>query len=244
VMLVSYTLLQFKVSGGENQLVILDNVLILNGSTSQPCYFESDKGTTKGNVIVNNCVVDNYGTGSNMNGFSTNGIKDIKLFNCRAFNIRRDGFNYHNTQQVNGGGTVFEYNCHAENTGVDPDTTNNNISSAHEGIHIIRVHTTGQRSKGPLIADVNGCYSLNIDCFVSDTGIESLVLQNSAFYFDDKPGTYASDPNGKAWLINCGGGSSTEWGINADESFKTGGKIFIDNFKGTNIPDDVNLTLL
>src|SRR5699024_10494304 len=123
-----------------------------------------------------------------------NGIKDIKLLNCRAFNIRRDGFNYHNTQQVNGGGTIFDDNCHAENTGGDQDTGNNNISSAHEGIHIIRVNTTGKRSNGPLIADVNGCYSLNIDCFVSDTGMESLSRQNSGFYFDDLPSTYAPDP--------------------------------------------------
>src|SRR5699024_10458086 len=131
------------------------------------------------------------------------------------------------------------YNCYAENAGVDESTTNNNISSAHEGIHIIRIGTKGNKSRGPLIADVNGCYSLCIDCSVSDTRYKGLNWgQNAAFYFDDRESTYVTNPNGKAWLINCSGGSSTEWSINTDSVFKEdASKLLIDNFHGNYIPE-------
>lgn len=240
VVLVSDTVFQFRLTQPD-QTIILDGLTLLSGASTQPCYFESDTGT-KGHVILNNCRLVNSGRGSSANGFSTDGIKDIKLFNCKVFNVIRDGFNYHNTREVNGKGTVFEYECYAENTGVDTSTSNNNISTAHEGIHILRVGTKGRSSRGPLIADVNGCYSVNIDVEVYDTRVANLYAQNTAFWFDDTPSDYAPNPDGKAWLINCAGGSRTEWGINCGATFKAPNKIYVDNFRGTNIPDDVVLT--
>src|SRR5699024_10321106 len=166
---------------------------------------ESDTGT-KGSLILSNIDYVNFGGGNVANGVSTNGVRDAKLFNVRAFDIVRDGFNYHNTKEVGGKGTVFEYNCYAENTGLDTTSYNNNISTAHEGIHIVRVGTKGRNSRGPLIADINGCLSVNIDVEVYGTGITSLSDQNAAFWFNDTPNTQSPNPNGKAWLVNCAGG--------------------------------------
>ena len=239
--LVDQSMIQMQLTR-DDQVIILDNLTILNGSSSQPCYIESDTGT-KGTVIINNCLLENYGNrGNSANGFSTNGIKNTYVFNSKAFNVIRDAFNYHNIKDVNGGGFVFEFNCYAENVGLEANKSgNNNISTAHEGIHIIRIGTKGLHSQGPLIADVNACYSVNIDCDVFDTGLKDLSHnQNAAYYFDDS-GNFGS---GKAWLVNCGGGSQTEWSINSDESFKAKNKIFIDNFKGMYIPTDQNLTLM
>lgn len=241
---VSSGLFQFTLAGGYTQKVVLKNMHLINGTASQPCYFTTD-ALTKGNVELYNVTLQNFGGGSSANGISTNGILDTKLFNCKVFNVVRDGFNYHNTREENGRGTVFEFNCYAENTGLDTSTSNNNISTAHEAIHIVRVNTKGANSRGPLIADVNGCHSLNIDVVVNDTGITGTHDQISAFYFDDSPsGIYAPNPNGKAWLINCAGGSSSEWGISGDDAFSEPNKIYIDNFRGANINPKLQLEIM
>ena len=233
--LVNQQILQFKL--GQNAEVVLDDIVVLSGSSDQPLYFEGTSAIT-GDVILNKVDLYNFGTGSSTNGISTNVIRDIKSFNCRVFNIPRDGFNYHNT--ISSGGTVFEYNCYAENVGLDSNQTgNNNISTGHEGVHILRVGTKGRSSQGPMIADVNGCYSANIDVSVYDTGLTNMSTRlNSAFYFDD---TSAVKP-GKSWLVNCSGGGLTEFAINGDNSFRAENKIYVDNFIGYNIPEDVHLT--
>ena len=239
IVMVSSGIWQFKLSA--NSEIIINNVTLLNGSPSQPCYFEGEN-STEGNVVLKNIRLVNFGGGTSLNGISTDGIKDIKLFNCMVFNTIRDGFNYHNTKEINVKSTVFEYGCYAENVGLDTTSDNNNISTAHEGINIVRVGTKGRKSRGPLIADVNGCYSLNIDVSVYDTGLSSSSSQNAAFHFNDTTGIYSPTSSGKAWLLNCSGGNTKEWGINSDSSFKQIDKIYIDNFSGSNLPDDIVLT--
>ncbi|MDN6194311.1 MAG: phage baseplate upper protein [Alkalibacterium sp.] len=241
VFLAQDTGMKFPVKdGGE---VILNNINYL--AVDNNLSFVGNSNTT-GKVILNNVNVNCFNGDSGQNGIETNGIKSIWLFNCRVFGSRRDGFNYHNTKQLDGRGFVFEYDCYAENTGNNDDNTNNNISTAHEGIHVLRVGTKGNKSRGPLIADIQGCYSLNIDVFVNDTrrGNHLQNPNNAGFYFDDNVSEYVSNPNGKAWLINCGSGSPTEWGINGSDSFKQTNKIFIDNYMGINLPQDLELTLL
>lgn len=240
LVLISDTLFQFTLTSSDAE-VVLDGLTLLTGSNSNSCYFTTDVGT-KGNVIINNVDILNMGHGDSYNGVGTDGIEDIKLFNVRVFNSVRDGFNYHNTKTTDGKGNVFEYNCYAENVGLDTLTYNNNISTAHEGINIVRIGTKGRKSRGSLIADVNGCYSVNIDCSVYDTSITSLSDQNSAYYFDDSPALYAPNPNGKAWLINCCGGSLTEYAINGDLSFKQIDKIYVNNFNGNMFPNDIVLS--
>ena len=238
---ISSGLWQFNMQAGAE--VILKDVELISGSSSQPCYFRGTTALT-GKVICDNVIVNHLGGGTTANGISTDNILDIKLFNCKVFNVIRDGFNYHSITSTSGGGTVFEYNCFAENTGRDSAESNNNISTAHEAIHIIRIGTKGRKSKGPLIADVNGCKSLNIDVEVYNTGLSGTSPGNTAFYFDDAPTTNVPSPNGKAWLINCAGGSTSEFGISGDASFKNVNKIYVDNFRGRNIPSDVVLTPL
>ena len=48
-------------------------------------------------------------------------------------------------------------------------SVNNNLSTAHEGINVLRVNFSGHDSYGPQIADVNGCRSVNIDCAISNS---------------------------------------------------------------------------
>lgn len=234
--IVGDTIWQFKI--GVTGILILNDLKIINRSNSTPVQVESNGG---GKLIVKNLKIDSkYGrVNSTANGIATNALDSVIVLDTIIKGSARDNFNYHNTRN-NHICKVTEVNCYGENAGIEGVTANNNISTAHEAIHILRVGTKGRSGRGPLIADVNGCYSLLFGCTVFDTGLTNNVNVNSAFYFDDSPTPNFPNPDGKAWLIDCGGGGVSEKGINGDARFKDG-KIFVDNFKGKNIPGDVDL---
>src|SRR5699024_2261241 len=155
VCLIETLVFQIELSGGVNQRFDLKDITLLNGGKAQPLYITTDNGV-KGKVELHNVKLQNTGYAISQNGFMIDGIKDIKLFNCKGFDIIRDIFNYHNSKNVNDVCTVFEYNCFGHNAGRNRENRNDNISSAHDAIHIVRINTTGSKSSGPLIADVNG----------------------------------------------------------------------------------------
>ncbi|MFK3936705.1 hypothetical protein ACI2JA_04205 [Alkalihalobacillus sp. NPDC078783] len=216
----------------EDSLLMIRNMTILSGADRTPAFFSSDEGT-KGHVIVDNFnVLSSKGSGAN--GIGTDNLKSFWIFNSLVKDVQRDGFNYHATR--NGDSFVFEYNVLAENCGVNDSTDINNATTAHEGIHILRVRSFGIRTKGPVLADVHGCYSICIDCNMNDCLIENDSAYNkAAFFFEDN-----SQSHGHAILINCSGGDRFTKGISCGTSFKAEGKIAVLNFVGSNIPGDIN----
>lgn len=236
---VNQTLWQFTLTGSNNH-VILDGLTLLAGGIGQNCYVTTDAGL-KGKFYAINCKAD-FKPRENVttNGVYTDNVKDVKLIDCVGFGAARDLFNYHSTKT--GGGMVLELNCFGENAGELDTSTNNNISTAHDGIHILRVGLKGRKSKGPLVMDVGGCYSICYDCSLSETRLTGQSVNNAAFVFTDEPSNTAPNPNGKALLIDCEGGSETEYGINGYGPFKN--KIMVRNFKGKNFPEDLVLTVI
>ena len=167
------------------------------------------------------------------NGIAVSNIGETYLFNSFTSENGADGFNYH-------GGThmlVFEYDCYSYGNGL-VDSNRGNCTTAHGGINIIRVNTVGHDTAGPVLADVNGCYSIIFDTTMYDSLRQDEGATKAAFYFDK-----ASAPTeaiGKAVLINCGGGGNDTFSINSDGLID----ISVKNFKGNNIPKALQLNVL
>lgn len=215
------------------------DITFVNGGLSAPLHFTSTTAS-KGNVIMKNIkLTGSFGTVPN--GISTDGVKSIWLFDCLVKDIARDGYNYHNT--LDGNTFVLEYNCMAFNCGVNDENGNNNATTAHEGIRILRIGTKGWNTKGPLCADVNGCYTIAIDCTMHDSLLSNGYSAKTAYWFDDNVSGINPNPNGKAILINCSGGGGDTFSINCGDSFKAG-KITLENFKGKNVPQDIKFNVL
>lgn len=176
----------------------------------------------KGFVIMNNCKILGSSFG---NGFATSGIKFVWLFNCVSKNSFRDGFNYHN--YINGKKCfVLEYNCIAYDCGLLSPNGNNNATTCHDGINILRVNSKGWNTKGPVLADVNACYSINYDCSMCDSTLLGGSTASAFFFSND------GEEKGKHYLYNCEGGGYKTHSINTyDDAI-----INVCNFRGTNFP--------
>lgn len=161
-------------------------------------------------------------SGSKKNGLAIVNVENTFLFNCLAYDNGSDGFNYHGTVE----NFVFEYNCYAHSNGKVIQTTGN-ATTAHDGMTIVRVGSIGHDCFGPVLADVNGCKSLNIDCHMSDSLITDGPTK-TAFWFDNAG---SSGRVGEFYLVNCSGGGIDTHSINSD-----GAEVFIKNFKGNDIP--------
>ena len=167
------------------------------------------------------------------NGIAVTNIGETYLFNSFTSENGADGFNYH-------GGThmlVFEYDCYSYGNGL-VDSNRGNCTTAHNGINIIRVNSIGHDTAGPVLADVNGCYSIVIDSTMYDSLRANEGATKTAFYFD-KTGA-PTGAIGKAVLINCGGGGKDTYSINSDGLID----ISVKNFKGNNIPDGLVLNTI
>ncbi|MDY4475913.1 hypothetical protein, partial [Mitsuokella sp.] len=178
-------------------------------------------------------VNSNFLGSQTMNGVQIENIKHSWLFNCGAIGTMRDGFNYHNYLGYGNYSFAFEFNCVAYNNGIrDINNNNNNSTTAHDGYNILRIGCIGFNTKGPVLADVNGCYSINYDCSMYDSFLNGTPEVKSAYWFDDAGVT---GKTGKSYLINCSGGGKETKGINTDGT----AKVNIHNFKGNNVNTSV-----
>ena len=154
------------------------------------------------------------------------------MFNCGAIGTMRDGFNYHNYLGYGNYSFAFEFNCVAYNNGIRDTNNNNNSTTAHDGYNILRIGCIGFNTKGPVLADVNACYSINYDCTMYDSFLNGTPEVKSAYWFDD---TGDTGKTGKSYLINCNGGGKETKAINTDGI----AKVNIHNFKGNNVNTSV-----
>jgi hypothetical protein len=152
--------------------------------------------TVVGELCLNNCRL----SGGRMktinelgNVVSCKDVKNVFLFNTVASYAKRDCFNYHYAEMTLAQANtclVIECNCIGRYAGFGNAENNNNITTAHEGTNIIRMGCVGDNASVPCI-DINGCYSIVIDCNMT-----------GARYTD---GTYkfsSDNENGKAYVIN------------------------------------------
>lgn len=185
-------------------------------------------GTGNSRLFLFDTVVK-YGTS---NGIALVNVKESYLFNCATHSNGKDGFNYHG----DGSEFVFEYNCESFNNGTLEGNGTYNATTAHDGMTILRIGSVGYDCYGPLLADVNGCLSLNFDCQMSDS-LKNAGPTKAAYWFDK---TGSSPGVGKAYLINCGGGGIDTWSINTDGQ----ADVYIQKFEGNQFPEDLKLNFL
>ncbi|PPA70031.1 hypothetical protein [Jeotgalibacillus proteolyticus] len=153
------------------------------------------------------------------NGLSIEGVGRVYNFNSKATYNGKDGFNYHyNTIDLvdRRKCTVFEFECEAYEQGRYKTLSNNNATTAHEGVTIFRVSCIGYDTYGPVCADVNGCNIYMVDCHMRECLAKDLgVGRHAAYYFDN----VNAQSNGVAYLENCSGGGVSNYAIGTDNTF-------------------------
>lgn len=181
---------------GTSKLYI-ENVDFVSGRHSNGCSPRGDN-TTVGEFCAKNCsfVGGNlrYDRSASSNALAIIDIKNTYLFDCVSSYAKRDNFSYHHANIPNDDRRdcfALEYNCKGKNAGVYSSEDNNNITTAHEGISILRIGTIGDNASIPLI-DVGGCYSICIDCDMSIA-----TFTQGTYFFGDDAG------KGKSFVVNC-----------------------------------------
>lgn len=166
------------------------------------------RGDSSSQVILNNCDIGETGTN---NSLSILHVGKTYLLNCSTHDSYRDGFNYHYPAGVdNIECLVFEYDCFGYNNG-NSGGTGNNFTTIHDGASIVRVNSVGENSEGVTCADVNGSYSVLIDCKMFNSRLDKSNLRSSSYQFT----TDGANKVAKALLINCSG-KSPNWSILTD----------------------------
>lgn len=167
--------------------------------------------------VAEDCIFQH---GFNSDLLSIGSYDVIYLVNCIAGYAYRDVFNYSgaylSAAQKNNS-IVCEVNCKIKEGGFYNNNTlgTNNLSTAHNGINILRLNTVGYNSEGPLITDVNGCRSILIECQVDN--YKSNLLGKNCYVFNNE----SADKDGLITIVRCGGSDNRSDAIVLNSSCKT-----------------------
>lgn len=237
---VSNPLFEVTLLGGSK--LYLENVMVLHGRSTQSCRVFGDLtgATVTGEFVTNGCKFaggDLRKTRDNaVNAISVVSVKNTYHFNTIAAYGGEDGFNYHYeavpTAQKRSC-LAIEYNCASYENGKFSSTNTSNCTTSHDSANILRIGTIGYSSKGPICADVNGCYSVMIDCHMRDS-LASIASQKAAYQFNQDGTT-----GGKAVLINCDGGGDDTYSVNSNDNLD----ITLQSFRGFNFPVGFTATI-
>lgn len=131
-----------------------------------------------------NCTfsyVSSDGTSASGNGIRCWGF-DVAVFeNCVAKRNAYDGFNYHQNTSDSYSGFVLESNCVGRDNGRIAGADNNQGSTAHDNIHIVRIGCTFERNDGGNIADIDNTVSVNIALYGASSR-SATAATNCNFY--------------------------------------------------------------
>jgi hypothetical protein len=179
----------------------LKNVFVLRCMENDSKFTTTATGTATAELCLDDChAVGGYTTD---NGFTIYGLLNTFVFENGSSYSNNDGFNYHysNVDAANRRDClVVEYLCKGYMNGAGNTSETSNSTSCHDGASIIRFGCEGSNAKGPVLADVDGCYSICVDCHMSDSLVASGDTR-AAYYFDDT--VKGAGVAGKAILINC-----------------------------------------
>lgn len=225
-------LLLLKLAGfnwnASGKKVVFQNIKFLFANSLADSFkITGDASTT---LINDRCC---FAYADNGNGLACINVGEVYSFNCTAAYNRRDGFNYHGNNVANPYEFVFEYNCYGYENGWGLEG-NNNATTAHDGLTIVRVGSVGYDCDGPILADVSGCTVVCIDCDMHDS-LRGTSITKAAYYFSSSGGFNLGD----VYLINCGGGGVDTYSVAGDNTQK----IYVKNFKGNNIHPNISLML-
>lgn len=168
------------------------------------------RGDTTSHFVAHKC---DFGETVAKNSLTHLHTAKIYLLNCSTHDSFLDGFNYHYPPGVdNRNCLVFEYDCFGFNNGNEPGGTGNNYTTIHDGASILRVNSDGRESQGVVCADVNGSYSVLIDCEMMDSKLPASDLRSASYQFTTDSGLRPA----KAVVINSSG-ISPNWSVLTDE---------------------------
>lgn len=160
--------------------------------------------------------------------FAMTGEYSIYLLDCVSAYASKDGFNYHATNEDS---LAVEVNCISYGNGkykfIGGNTTtgSNNGSTAHDGIHMLRIGSKYSECEGPVSADIQNCYSISIGCESYDI-LDTTTGLRAGFYVQNETGTTEEKPK---YIIECRqSGDYFEEGILAVNSSET----YYQNFRG------------
>lgn len=157
--------------------------------------------SNNGNIefVADNCTFQHAFAGN----LITLGSYDIVyMINCMGGYAFRDIFNYtgaYLSASQRNNSVVCEINCKLKEGGFygNNSSGNNNLSTAHNGLNISRLNTSGYNSEGPLVADVNGCRSILIGCQMNNYKKE--LLGKNCYVFNN----VSADKEGLVTFIKC-----------------------------------------
>lgn len=196
----------------EDTMLYLENLNIIAGFYMAGRGAASETDTKTLEFIAKNCIFQHNIAAD---GIPVSNYNVAYLIDCICGYSKPDCFNYHATNLTESQikKTVYvEVNCQAEEAGYYSEAFAiksyiNNLSTAHEGVNILRVNFTGRHGMGPMIADVNGCRSVCIDCHVFNTKYDFTAGSNMGCYtFNESNAKH----NGKATCVNCYGYDSRD----------------------------------
>lgn len=151
-----------------NFAVFEDIMFAVNGG----CY---QNKVTSAWVVYDNCLF--YGGKFDSVGIASDKAKCI-YNRCIAAYPGKDGFNYHSYNALAADDTIaIEINCLSVGAGLikyrggNTTTQSNNASTAHDGLSVYRFGGEYCNSEGPVLADIQGCRTINIGCSVGSDAV-------------------------------------------------------------------------
>lgn len=191
-----YGLRWTSINAGRDTFLYLKDVRYI-GNT-----FESNTNQTyKHEIYYENCIFQHCFVGDLM---PTNDRTVTYFINCIGGYSKADIFNHHfaysSEEKILSSVTVL-LNCLATEAGFyDTEHAIDNLYTAHEGMNVLRLNCNGMNARGPALADVNGCRSVNIDCTIANMSYEASPV-TSLFNFNNVSAAH----NGLITLHNCYG---------------------------------------
>ena len=191
-------------SWAEDNFCMMENLTIVGAST-----MTARASSTVGESITRTCYMLNckcqYGFNNNVMGF--NDFEYTYVVGCVVGYGKLDCLNYHYTRKPTPtNALIVEVNDTYEEAGYYNTTSggsSDNLSTAHEGVNILRCGCKGNNGDGGMIADVDGCHSVVIDCCVVNSSYADYAGANRpAYFFNDNA---SAQRQSKAIMQNCFG---------------------------------------
>lgn len=151
----------------------------------------------------------------NGDALDINDVSDLRIIRCGAHNTGNDGFNYHVDSTHLTICKVLEVDCWSRDTG-NTGSQSDNGTTIHDESAAIRLNGDYSDSYGPVIADVGGSHSINLNVTCSNSLADSDNSQDTGFQ-----SATASNGNNKMWLQDC----TTTGTMHYDRAQNTGGEL-------------------
>lgn len=204
---------------GDTDLTLISDWSISNHSSDVVLWFKNiefwgDRGgrirppNTNTSLLV--AVKTGFRYSIDTNNWNIDRINNVRLIACKGSDAKLlDNFNYHNTSDVVDS-FILEWDCESYRSGIGK---NDNCSTGHDGVIIIRGNCRHGVTGGPIVIDVSGTQSLTLNVKASDC----LAATGDR----DDVGFSVADAGTKMWMKNCTTNGSMEF----DRSAGSGAEI-------------------